>query len=336
MAHFLKNIFTRNTKGALVLMYHRIADSALDPWDLSVSPENFESHIRYLQQHTEVIPLQELIQRIYTRQSLYPCIALTFDDGYLDNYTQAKPLLEKYTLPATFFFTTKFQSNDKAYWWDELEQMILVQSVLPEKLSLTLAETSFSFALGEARVLTTSLEKEIRAWRYGKPLYNARLRLFHDLWSILKPASITDQQTILQALRSWSGNTIFHTPPVMNEYQIRDLSRSPLLEIGAHTANHPALGFLPPDAQRAEMQQSKNILEQITGKVVTGIAYPYGSLNKDTPVIAQVSGFQYAVSTHAQVVSARMSIYDIPRIQVTNQAPEAFSISIKRWQRNQV
>ena len=102
---------------AVVLMYHRIATPAHDHWQLSVSPQNFEAHLQVLKQYN-VFDLATLVTQVPNNG-----IAISFDDGYIDNYTIAKPLLEKYHLPATFFITNGSLGKQTEFWWDELEHI---------------------------------------------------------------------------------------------------------------------------------------------------------------------------------------------------------------------
>ena len=93
----IKYLFKRQVT---VLMYHRIGSPDVDPWQLSVSEKNFEQHLRLLQKVVQ--PLPSIIRNLKEGKLNTKCVALTFDDGYADNYLIAKPLLEKYEIPATF------------------------------------------------------------------------------------------------------------------------------------------------------------------------------------------------------------------------------------------
>ena len=106
------------TPRAVVLMYHRVAKSPNDPWQLCVSPEHFEQQLQVLTNYN-VVPLPAVVNNLPKKG-----IAITFDDGYIDNYTAARPLLEKYQLPATFFITTGNIDSGSEFWWDELEQVV--------------------------------------------------------------------------------------------------------------------------------------------------------------------------------------------------------------------
>src|SRR5690606_1573250 len=126
-----RNISTRLRHSDLVLMYHRIASPSIDPWQLSVSAENFEQHLQVLQKSNRVVSLSQLVHHRHNNLCRKNKIAITFDDGYLDNFTVAKPLLEKYGLPATFFITSCNLDGQKEFWWDELGRIILQTPELP-------------------------------------------------------------------------------------------------------------------------------------------------------------------------------------------------------------
>lgn len=335
MRSFLKNIFSNRKKGAMILMYHRIASPRIDPWDLCVSPEYFEEQVRYIRDNFQPVTMHELIARTRAKQSLQNYIAITFDDGYRDNFTAARPILEKYNVPATFYLTTRFMAEKKSFWWDELEQLILATPVLPEKINLRIGQDSFTADLGPSHILSVTAEKEISEWHYGNPLYNARLKLFYDLWAAIRPVSIAEQQRVMQALQTWVNKTI-SLPALMDEAQVKELCGTSLFEIGAHTVNHPALGHLSPEEQRYEIEESRSVLESIINKPITGFAYPYGNINEHTPVITQKLGFDYAASTREGNVTHHDNLYDLPRYQVKNIRGEEFSTALHTWQQNKI
>ncbi len=333
MRSFLKNIFSNRKKGAMILMYHRIATARIDPWDLCVSPEYFEEQVRYICDNFQPVTMRDLIARAKAKQSLQNYIAITFDDGYRDNFTAAKPVLQKYTVPATFYLTTRFTAEKKSFWWDELEQLILATPVLPERINLRIGQDTFAADLGAAYILSTTAEKEISEWHYGHPLCNARLKLFYDLWAAIRPVSIAEQQRVMQELQAWVNKTI-SLPALMDEAQVKELSHISLFEIGAHTVNHPALGHLPPEEQRYEIEASRSVLESIINKRINGFAYPYGNINEHTPGITQELGFDYAASTREGNVTHRDNLYDLPRYQVKNIHGKEFSTTLHTWQQN--
>ena len=112
-------------------MYHHIQDAppgsnALRR-DLSVSPQNFEAQLRYLQQEGyQTVSLYDLVLHLTVGKPLPERpIILTFDDGYADAYTQAFPLLQHYGFTGTFFLTSApIDANNPAFLsWDNVREM---------------------------------------------------------------------------------------------------------------------------------------------------------------------------------------------------------------------
>ncbi len=79
----------------IVLLYHRVARIAVDPWGLCVTPEHFVEHLEVLRK-CQRISLDQIHVREWFSGTRAPRVAITFDDGYADNLYQAAPLLEQY------------------------------------------------------------------------------------------------------------------------------------------------------------------------------------------------------------------------------------------------
>ena len=122
---------SRQRPHGLVLMYHRVAASRIDPWGLCVSPERFAAHVELLAQRADVVPLDRIHDELRTRDQGRPVVAVTFDDGYQDNLTRAAPTLRRCRVPATVFLATGFIGARDAYWWDELAEIVLTINSYP-------------------------------------------------------------------------------------------------------------------------------------------------------------------------------------------------------------
>ena len=133
-----------------VLVYHRIVNKIkYDTWHLSVDVRNFEKHIKYIKENYQVIRLGDDWESVNEDS-----IAITFDDGYADNYWNALPILEKYQVPATVFVSTKNIGTTNLFFWDYIENCIMGEAV-PNR---------FSFG-GEQIDLTKSRIKAINSIR---------------------------------------------------------------------------------------------------------------------------------------------------------------------------
>jgi peptidoglycan/xylan/chitin deacetylase (PgdA/CDA1 family) len=115
-----------------ILMYHYVSQPPpnADVYrnDLSVTPAQFESHVQALQDAGyQSIPLADLVSYLATGQPELPgkSVVLTFDDGYVDNYENALPVLQKYSFTATIFVITDFVDMQRPGYatWAQLAEM---------------------------------------------------------------------------------------------------------------------------------------------------------------------------------------------------------------------
>src|SRR3990170_2672732 len=123
-SHAYDLLFRCQPNTARVLMYHRVKpplegdSSGQHP---GLAHRHFILQIQYIKHRMTPISLGELTQRIAAGRKLPPkAIALTFDDGYEDNYTNAYPVLKQYGVPATIFLITGFVGSSIQLWWDRL------------------------------------------------------------------------------------------------------------------------------------------------------------------------------------------------------------------------
>lgn len=113
------------TKAAVILQYHHVSETL--PRVTSVTEDEFEQHMAYLKTHQfNVLPLDEVVQAIKNKTQLpAKTVAITFDDGYKNNFTAAAPILEKYGFPYTIFVNPKL-IDEKAHYlmtWEELRAL---------------------------------------------------------------------------------------------------------------------------------------------------------------------------------------------------------------------
>lgn len=121
------------TRHPIVLTYHQISDldDQLDPYRISVSPADFDRQMRHLkEQRYNVISIDALVSALESGTSLPPnSVVITFDDGYLDNYTNAWEILQRYDFPATIFLVSGLMG--KAALWDgEIGAQLPLMSVM--------------------------------------------------------------------------------------------------------------------------------------------------------------------------------------------------------------
>lgn len=102
----------------VVVAFHRVTD-ALAEDGITKSARDFERFCRFCKANFDVIPLGSFVDLLERRSSVGGQLAITFDDGYLDNFEVAAPILRALSLPATFFLTTSFLGSEIVPWWDK-------------------------------------------------------------------------------------------------------------------------------------------------------------------------------------------------------------------------
>ena len=116
-----RRMIGRPILGHSILVYHRIARVEFDPWNIAITPAEFERQLNKLRSSKAVIPLSEFA-RLHVKNRLpRNAVAITFDDGYACNALVAAPMLKSFGFPATFFVLTDAIERHEEFWWDQLE-----------------------------------------------------------------------------------------------------------------------------------------------------------------------------------------------------------------------
>jgi peptidoglycan/xylan/chitin deacetylase (PgdA/CDA1 family) len=313
---------SRFVNGALILGYHRVAGVAQDPFATDVTPQYFDEQLEVLHRCACPISLRELVQRLRDGNLPRRSVSLTFDDGYADNLYYAKPLLERYQIPATVFVATGYVGRE--FWWDELERMLLSPTTLPEKLSLSINGGIYGWVLRES---SPSTMQEVA-------LSPAR-RLLRSLYPQLLPMPDAERQQVLAQLWAWTGADGDLADRVscrgLTAAELIELARGSLIDIGAHSVTHPLLAKCLNSVQRAEIVQSKTFLEELLRQSVTSFAYPNGSSSQETLAIVTEAGFNCACASFNDVVWSGSDCYHLPRFWVPNWDGATFSRWLARW-----
>lgn len=319
---------------ALVLMYHRIAEPDSDVWEIAVRPKHFEEHLQVLQKSGMAVSLRSLATGLRQGKLKRGSIALTFDDGYADNFTIARPLLEQYQIPATFFITTGNLGQKKEFWWDELEQLFLFTRELPQNLKIHFGEQEYSFDFGSESHLSETLLQAHRHWQAStQAAPSLRARNYLQIWQQLQPLPHTIQQKKLQELRAWAGLAL----QVREDYlsmsiaQLQELAGNPLFDIGIHTLTHPALACHDQEYQQAEIAECRQFLAHTLGNPVDLLAYPFGINNATTIAIAAEEKLLAACTTKEEPVSSASHPYRMGRYQVKDWSGSSFSQYVQQW-----
>jgi peptidoglycan/xylan/chitin deacetylase (PgdA/CDA1 family) len=329
----LRTLDDQPVPAALILMYHRVTRVGADPFSLNVTPEHFVEQLQVLKKHAQPVALRELTAALQTGNLRDRSVAITFDDGYLDNLVNAKPALEQAGIPATVFVTTGPLEHEYEFWWDELERIFLEPGQLPASLRVTIDGHTHTWELDDAVQYGEEDYLRYRAARAEDPPPTLRHALHFSIWQLLQPLSDPERRTVLDEIAAWAGVPTRRRGDyrTVTPEELRTLAQGPLIEIGGHTITHPVLPDLPAEGQEREIRESRVRLEQILGRPVTSFAYPYGMLSDDTADVVRDSGFNYACSTVPATVQLGADPLQLPRFQVDDWAGEEFEKRLAGW-----
>lgn len=260
-----------------VINYHRIDDPYLTGFDsfkpnVSATPEDFDHQLEYLAKWFNVVSLEDIVAWLDGYQDLPRYAALiTFDDGYIDNYTAAFPILRKYNFPALIFLTTGHIGTDRPFYWDM---------------------AAYCFAHTRNDYLTFP-DGRVEHWSN----LDQREQVIKNCIAFMKTLPENERKIHAQSLPVSLGVSI---PPgtfqklMMDWDQVREMRKAGIA-FGAHTVYHPILTRISDERAREEVMSSKSRIEEELGETVLGFAYPNGQasdLNERIEKIVAESGLR--------------------------------------------
>jgi len=280
-----------------IVTYHRVSDSEVSkitdslPY-LYVNSRNFQQQLDFCKKHYKMIGKDELSGGMQTLPGDGGNrLLITFDDGYMDNYTRAYPILKERGIFALIFLAASKVdqgAEGEPFWWDRAYSL---------------------FSQVEQKVKTGELDISEDEYRPVIEKFLADKSMFFQEWNLL------DDAEILACLEKFAESHPF----VENREDSRMLSWEQLREMksnfamGSHTFHHRNLLECTPDEVDMELEMSKRLIEQQTGEQVLYFSYPAG--NHDEKLMERVNyhGYMAAVTTENGINNMR-SPYSLKRI----------------------
>jgi peptidoglycan/xylan/chitin deacetylase (PgdA/CDA1 family) len=296
----------------VVLLYHRFAAGEPDPLGLCVAPERFATQLRVLADGFEVVPLAEVAVRVQTGEPGLGRVAITIDDGYVDNLTTGIPLIAEAGMPATLFAATGHIETGRRFFWDEMARLLTGPGPRPERLEVD----------GRSWPTRTAEQREV-----------ARA----ELHRLVQPRGLDEIEAVLATLRAWAGTGAGAAPeatrPVTVD-ELKQLVQTPELEIGAHTRDHVNLGHQTTDEIRAQIERSRDDVAAWTGTQPRAFSYPFGIPRHDVcdegrAAVAD-AGFEYAVVNQPIAVEQGDDPFAIPRVFAPDVGADEFAAWLRQ------
>lgn len=284
----------RSGQCLIILNYHRATGG------------NLRGHLLYLRRHYRIMHVEAALEELYAARKerrhyadTRTPLALTFDDGYCDNYTHGFALARELEVPFTIYLIPGYVETGEHFWWGEgkrLVQRAQVDEAIIEGHIYHLRQPDEQAALAR--------------------LIDARLR---------HARSVAEREHFLASVRE----TLAVPSPILEEEipslpltweQVREMEESGWVSFGAHTMHHPILAYLSdPTEVRQEVESCRTLLEQRLGHPVRSFAYPVGQrqhIGEGVVEAVRQAGYDWAVTTHYGFNTPQMNPHLLCRIEV--------------------
>jgi len=277
-----------------ILCYHKVSTDP-HPYFPPVTPDVFEQQMRFLKSCYRVLGLRELMERSQRGDVPTCSVAITFDDGYRDNYEYAFPILRKYDLPATIFVATGAIDTGSPLWHDRVFDAFRFATVKHARISdSSLPKLSLQSPATRIQSLQLVLDR-------AKSLYgDSRRNFLEDIADKLRPRPpIGGDERML----TWE--------------QIREMHKAGM-EIGSHTVTHPVLARISREEMKRELSDSRDKLCEELGSSVLSFAYPNGKssdYNDEVKALVKECGYSCAVTTRAGFNEVFADLFELRRGQ---------------------
>jgi peptidoglycan/xylan/chitin deacetylase (PgdA/CDA1 family) len=309
--------FPRQLRGKVaILQYHRV----VTPDDLSlgyiepgmyVLHDVFEMQVRWLSERFEILSFSQLLARWnandWDERKSY-CV-LTFDDGWLDNYRHAFPILKKYKVPATIFLPTDYIGSNEWFWTEKIPFLLTcldrprVTSTQRNRVGDVIAELPLMHPeiVGQEGISGTSIEKIIGQCK------------------LLPPSGI---ESLLNRLSEILEVSIPHERVTMNWNEVTEMAKNGI-SFGSHSCSHQLLTQLNEETIRQELEESNRVLRTLPIGYIPVFCYPNGDNNYAIQDLVKQSQYVAAVGTRSGAEGKRPeNIYELNRIGMHNDVTE--------------
>jgi peptidoglycan/xylan/chitin deacetylase (PgdA/CDA1 family) len=222
------------------------------------TPGELERDLVYLKSHFRLVSHDDIVTHREKGWRLPPnAAAVSFDDGFVECFTVARPLLLAHGISATFFVCKSFIDNQALMHRNKIALCVSrIADATPAEVS------RFTTALLARFGLAADSPADVQTWLFG--LDFAKRDIIDAACECLGvdvPAFLRDRR------------------PYMTREQIAQLHADGFT-IGAHTSDHPELGKLADwNEVRRQVRESCDFVREITGRARVPLAFPFNGLD---------------------------------------------------------
>jgi peptidoglycan/xylan/chitin deacetylase (PgdA/CDA1 family)/CelD/BcsL family acetyltransferase involved in cellulose biosynthesis len=270
------SIETRKTPVSQIFLYHRVNDDG-DPYLPSLPVQEFRRQMEYIAKNFRIVTLDDIAEGLAGADAAQYTVAITFDDGYRDNFTSAFPILKELGIPATIFLATGYVGTNKIPWYDQ----ICLGFKLTTRKRFDMAQAGAPS--GEIASESQRLAMLERVLDWLRELDNQERQ--RALPTVFRALGVPDSLTLPNYMLSWD--------------EIKQMQAANI-EFGAHTVSHPVLARTSGAQLQDEIAGSMKTIAQKLKTEVRHFAYPFGRethYSNEARLFVEQCGFKSAVTT---------------------------------------
>ena len=290
----------RQRDRAVILRYHAITDGGDVPYaapDICLPVQALRLQMAFVRRAYRPVRWDELTQALRTHGPLPPrALAVTFDDGYADNYHLAFPVLRALGIPATIYVATGGVSDGEPFWVAAVRVLALR-------------------ARGEIRIPGLA---PVAAASNGDPA-----PVVKTIVRALVPLDTAERRDRLMAAASGAGVDLRAelAGTMLTWAQVRELAAGGWT-IGAHTVTHGNVGLMAPDEAEREIVASRDSLAEASGAPVVDFCYPntggrHRYYSEEVAATLRRHGFVSGAISGSSGIGRDVDPFFIPRLGVS-------------------
>jgi peptidoglycan/xylan/chitin deacetylase (PgdA/CDA1 family) len=291
LRYALPHYFRSKTNSRMILMYHRVVNDLpkglYDP-ALYVTAASFKMHIEELSRVFDIVPLDDLLKYDNSER----LCAITFDDGWIDNYHVAFPILKERRIPATIFLPVNLVGSEHSFWFESLWQLAnCIQKTKKEK------------------AFVHYFNKLIREW--SPPYLNTEAIM--TLIGALKTKPSDTLDDLIEDSWHQLGLSSTGAQTVVDWEQVSEMGRHQIT-FGSHGSSHCILNTLSLDRKRQDIALSIQTLRKCSSAFVPWFSYPNGNWDADSIALLRDARYKGAVTTRLGNIDGQSEPYLLARI----------------------
>lgn len=262
--------------------------------------KNFYKILKKIKKHGNILPLKDICKMIKSGINLpQNTYAITFDDGFENNYSVAAPILVDLKIPASFYFSSEFIENNSMSWIDKIEYAL--EKIKSGQVYLPTSKKKYNFFDVKSKI---TLLKLIR--KKLKKNFNINLDHFvNDFYDQLRLKKINQLDTQIDQKINW--------------LKVKKLSNESLFDIGGHSHRHLSFGSLTRNEIKSEISKSVSLFNKKANLILDQYSYPEGQkidFNNFVIYTLKQKGIKICPTAISGINNFNTSFFHLKRIQI--------------------